>query len=448
MIITATRTSGDNLTAANSAAFTVNAPATVFTDPAGVCAGNTPCFVNIQTAINTVATGGTVNIGAGVYAQDVNFNASGATYNINGNITLNSVTITSGTVVAGSSSTTVQTTWSNNGGTFTAGTSTINFTGSSIGGLQATTFNNLTINSGATVTLSQNENVNGVLTLTSDLNTNPFTLTMPNTASSAGAGDVIGTVDRTGFASGGSALSFGNPNNTIQINTGTVPTDISVKLTETVPTDSSTGQTNSGFPNAVARTYVITPNGGSGISATVKLHYKTGDLNGNTESSLNLWRFDSATGKWSNIGASAHDTTNHAVTQTGITQFSPWTLNSIVPTAVDFDSATVTNVTNSNIIQWKTGLEVNNLGFNVYRQTGGERVKINPSLIAGTALMVGADVAVKSGYSYSWTDEFSRPDASYWLEDIDLNGTSTLARTVWCYVFRMSKRDQIAVNAC
>ena len=68
-------------------------------------------------------------------------------------------------------------------------------------------------------------------------------------------------------------------------------------------------------------------------------------------------------------------------------------------------------------------MEVNNLGFNVYRQSGGERVKINPSLIAGSALMVGSDVSLKSGFSYAWKDDAVDASASYWLEDIDLNGT-------------------------
>ena len=424
VVITATRTSGDNLLAADSAPFTVN-PNGVYTDPAGVCGGNTPCFSNLQTAINSVASGGTVDIGAGTYNQDVNFNAS-ATYNINGNISVNNVTLSAGTVVAGNSTITVTGNWANNGGTFTAGTGTVNVTGSgTIGGSSSTTFNNLTINGSSTTTLGQNETVNGILTLTSDLNTGAFTLTMPDTASSAGTGDVIGTVDRTGFVSGGAALSFGNPFNTIQINSGGAPIDISVKLTETVPTDSSTGQPNSGFPNAVTRTYVITPNGGSGFSTTVQLHYKTGDLNGNAEGSLNLWRFDSGTGKWNNMGSSGHDTTNHAVTQSGITQFSPWTLNSVVPTAADLEKFTATADGNRTFLQWQTGFEVNNLGFNVYRELNGERVRINPSMIAGSALTVGSDVKVEAGYSYNWQDDAVDKTTSYWLEDIDLDGTST-----------------------
>ena len=340
-------------------------------------------------------------------------------------------------MLPGSSNLTAKTTWTNNGGTFNAGTGTVTFNGTSIGGSQATTFRNLTINAGATVTLSQNETVNAVLTLTTDLNTTSFTLTMPNTGSSAGTGDVIGTVNRTGFVSGGAALSFGNPFNTIAINSGTVPTSISVKLTETVPTDASTGHTNSGFPDAVARTYVITPTGGSGISATVKLHYKTGDLNGNTESSLNLFRFDSSTGKWDNEGltqftpggTTTRDTTNHAVTQSGITQFSPWTLNSTIVTAVNLDHFHASHHNGGTLLQWQTGFEVNNLGFNIYRQQGGSRVRINPSLIAGSALMIG-NARLESGNSYSWQDDVADPNGRLLDRGCQYRWHNSVARTV------------------
>ncbi len=78
-------------------------------------------------------------------------------------------------------------------------------------------------------------------------------------------------------------------------------------------------------------------------------------------------------------------------------------------------------------VAWRTGFEVDNLGFNVYRESGGQRTKINPSLIAGTALMVGPGTTVQAGRSYAWWDD-SPPDPGdgpYWLEAIDLSGHST-----------------------
>ena len=79
------------------------------------------------------------------------------------------------------------------------------------------------------------------------------------------------------------------------------------------------------------------------------------------------------------------------------------------------------------LLQWRTGMEVNNLGFNVYREEAGKRVRLNQQLLAGSALMVGPDTALRSGRPYAWTDPspFSAA-ARYWIEDVDLNGTATM----------------------
>ena len=79
------------------------------------------------------------------------------------------------------------------------------------------------------------------------------------------------------------------------------------------------------------------------------------------------------------------------------------------------------------ILLWKTGEEAHNIGFNVYREQGGERVQLNSSLIAGSALLMRGALPKHSGKTYAWID--SSPDAgssSYWLEDVDINGTRTL----------------------
>ena len=408
---------------------TVTAPVTAFTEPSGNCGvGKSPCFTSIQTAANTVAASGTVSVAGGNYNESLNLN-SAISVDVNADISITGLTISNGTLNSGSSTISVTGDWTNNSGTFNAGSGTINLNGSStqsIGGSASTTFNNLTINnSSGPVTMSHDEIVNGVLTLTHDLDAGGFTLTMPNTASSAGSGDVTGNVRRTGFVNGGPALSFGNPFNQISISGGpALPVDITVKLTKTAPTDSSTGQTNSGFPNAVQRTYVITPNIG-GFTASVQLHYLLSELNGNTEASLNLWRFNSSTGKWENKGSDSIDTTNHAVKKTGITEFSPWTLNSTIPTSVEFEDFNAIAQSNGVMLKWRTGFEVNNLGFNIYRQQNGERVQINPSLVAGSALMVGSNVRMEAGNSYTWIDDVVDLSSSYWLEDVDLDGTST-----------------------
>jgi CSLREA domain-containing protein len=239
--------------------------------------------------------------------------------------TYNNVQIDSGATLAGVSATTINVSgnWTNNG-TFTANNNTVNFNGSgaqSIAGSNVTTFQNLTIaNAGSGVSLGTNATVNGVLTLTNDLNTSTNVLTMPGTGTSAGTGDVIGNVKRLGFTGGGSALSFGNPFNSIGFAVaGTLPTDITVNLVKAAPVSGVA------LPLSVLRTYTITPTGGSGFSATLRLHYLDPELNTNAEANLGLWRFGGA--GWSRQGKTASDTSNNWVELSGVTQFSPWTLS-------------------------------------------------------------------------------------------------------------------------
>ncbi|HEX8089311.1 MAG TPA: C25 family cysteine peptidase [Blastocatellia bacterium] len=79
------------------------------------------------------------------------------------------------------------------------------------------------------------------------------------------------------------------------------------------------------------------------------------------------------------------------------------------------------------LLQWKTGYEINNLGFNIYREVAGQRARINPSILAGSALLAGK-VALTAGQSYTWMDRLpsAKEFAQYWLEDVDLKGKTTL----------------------
>lgn len=80
------------------------------------------------------------------------------------------------------------------------------------------------------------------------------------------------------------------------------------------------------------------------------------------------------------------------------------------------------------LLRWQTGYEVNNLGFNLYREQKGKRTRLNPSPLAGSALLAGQHTRLTAGQSYSWLDRSTknREAAQYWLEDIDLDGTRTL----------------------
>jgi hypothetical protein len=95
-------------------------------------------------------------------------------------------------------------------------------------------------------------------------------------------------------------------------------------------------------------------------------------------------------------------------------------------TAVDQISFDATQAGGQTLLKWQTGYEVNNLGFNLYRERNGKRTRINPSIIAGSAFLAGPGTAMTAGDSYSWVDPQGSSDSVYYLEDVDLNGVRSL----------------------
>jgi hypothetical protein len=97
-------------------------------------------------------------------------------------------------------------------------------------------------------------------------------------------------------------------------------------------------------------------------------------------------------------------------------------------TAVRLTAFTATRYDRGVLAEWRTGYEVDNLGFNVYRDVGGARTKVTRSMIAGSGLMAGQGTAVHAEQRYAAWDldgASTDPSAVYWLEDLDFNGTST-----------------------
>jgi photosystem II stability/assembly factor-like uncharacterized protein len=96
-----------------------------------------------------------------------------------------------------------------------------------------------------------------------------------------------------------------------------------------------------------------------------------------------------------------------------------------IPTAIGLMSFSATPYNDGVYLSWQTGVEVNNLGFRLHRDVAGKRSAVNDEIIAGSALSVG-EAALQSGREYDWWDKNGDAQGlQYWLEDIDLNGTST-----------------------
>ncbi len=75
------------------------------------------------------------------------------------------------------------------------------------------------------------------------------------------------------------------------------------------------------------------------------------------------------------------------------------------------------------LLEWKTREEIRNLGFNVFRLAGPSRQRLNPSIIAGSALLIRGGMPQHAAKTYQWFDESGTPQSTYELDDVDLNGT-------------------------
>jgi len=106
------------------------------------------------------------------------------------------------------------------------------------------------------------------------------------------------------------------------------------------------------------------------------------------------------------------------ITAAGLT----YTLSQSPPTAITLISFDATAYDGGVFLEWETGLESDNLGFNVYRAEGGNRELVNQQLVSGSALV--ASSTLLTGRVYSWWDKAPARSAAYWLEDIDLNSGS------------------------
>ena len=71
------------------------------------------------------------------------------------------------------------------------------------------------------------------------------------------------------------------------------------------------------------------------------------------------------------------------------------------------------------LLRWRTGTEANELGFNVYRQQGARRVRVNRRLLPALGGIGG------SSYSYRDRRAPRHRALRYWLQDVAVDGTRT-----------------------
>jgi hypothetical protein len=91
------------------------------------------------------------------------------------------------------------------------------------------------------------------------------------------------------------------------------------------------------------------------------------------------------------------------------------------PLAVTLSTLRAARSSRGVVVRWRTAAEIGTLGFNVYRERGQRRVRLNRRLIPALSLRRGGT----SGGAYSYLDRRApkRTALRYWLQEVEVDGT-------------------------
>ncbi|MEW6509859.1 MAG: T9SS type A sorting domain-containing protein [Bacteroidota bacterium] len=321
--------------------------------------------------------------------------------------------------------------WTNGGG-FNCGTSTVQFQGSALQDIGASTFYNVVVNNAAGVRLTGNLDIaaGGTLTLTSgNLTTGANTLTMNGTDPASlvlGSNSITGTVARAIAPGSTGTYRFFSANAYIIPGGTGNPTSITATVfPNTNPPNLGAGADTNVI---VKRYYRIDAVGmGPGFGYSIRLPYNQSEVRGN-EYNYTLWE-NSGSG-WVDVGvASAPDTAANFAEQNGLTALSDWTLaenTAALPIQLGSFQGAVVGTSADVRLTWTTVSEINNYGFYVQRSAsaGGPFVTLPSSFVPGNGTTL-------SPQQYSWTDRSVAAGTHYYrLQQVDLDGSTSFSEAV------------------
>ncbi len=180
------------------------------------------------------------------------------------------------------------------------------------------TVNHLIVSSTSSPILSSGLTVNGNLLLESNLDLNGQTIDLGSTGHLLeGSGNIYGT--------SGSIATTRDLSN-IDENVAGLGAEITTTadMGSTTVTRYHSAATN---PSGISRKYAISPTNNEGLDATLVFHYLDGELNGQTEADLKLYK-SSDDSSWERQEGSTVNTGDNTVTLSGIGTFSYWTASS------------------------------------------------------------------------------------------------------------------------
>jgi len=260
-------------------------------------------------------TTGNIQIRSDAKLYNLTLDAGSTTPALTATLTLsNHLTLSSGTLATNNNNLTLAGNWSNNAGStaFTAGTGTVTFDGTatqSITGTHTTTFNNLTINSGAIVVLATKPLVSGTLTHNGLLR---------ETQTVNGNSDVdficLGSTSTNCSAYKGATLNANNSD------LGSTTVDV------------MGNRLCGGVTSTVKRCFDLRPTNTTSRNANVTLYFLDSERNGETCATLNAWRYNGASFVAAGTTGTRQCTSDpRSIQTTGVTNFSVFALKTSSP---------------------------------------------------------------------------------------------------------------------
>jgi hypothetical protein len=285
-----------------------------------------------------------------------------------------------------------------NGGVFEPGEGLVTFDGAGTQTLDtdAITFYDVTVNSGATLLTRRDFTATGVLT-------NNGTLQQTKNVVSGG----VAFLYTGGY--GGLSISSANLGGT------------TVAIRGNQDCTAVPGET-------VRRCFDIAPAAPNG-AARVQFYFTASELAGNTCNTLTPYHWNGSAWDpltldttWGGDGRVC-ESEPYSIRVYPVTDFSPFVLSSTVPLAVtlaSFDASVFAG--GSVLLAWETVSEIDNAGFSLYRSLSDGApetwLAFVPSQAPGSS----------GGFAYTYIDQAVQPGVTYWywLEDVDLDGRTTL----------------------
>jgi hypothetical protein len=314
-----------------------------------------------------------------------------------------------------------------NNGTFTAGNSSLVFTGdqstpgSFIDGSANTGLYNLVLNKSANgMQLNRDISISNSLIFTSgdSLYLNSHVIDLGSTGFLSGETETSHLTGRNG----GYVQSTATLNAPASVNPGNLGFTITSAANLGLTTIRRGQQQQSGA--SVMRYYDVAPANNSGLNAEIMMNYFHSELSAIPEGNLGVFYSSNGGTIWANLGLTSLNTTSNYITRDAVNTLSRFTLANVSePLSVKLIQFKGIYSGGATLLDWITGAEIQSDHFEIERSANGQYFdRIGVIQAAGSSFQE---------LSYHFTDGSPFPGINYYrLRQVDLDGSATYSPVI------------------